>query len=67
MLNLVANDKLWIAASFKQNGLGTLASATILTDPGNPINVLAKILRWLSTWASYVFRCQPKQVTEHRE
>jgi len=34
---------------------GSLAQATIFTDPGNPINVLAKILQWLSTWADFVF------------
>lgn len=34
---------------------GTLAQATVFTDEGNPINVLAKILLWISAWADYVF------------
>ena len=28
---------------------------TIFTSPGNPINALAKILQWISTWANYAF------------
>ena len=34
---------------------GTLAQATVFTDEGNPINVLAKILMWISAWANYIF------------
>ena len=34
---------------------GTLAQATVFTDEGNPINVLAKILMWISAWTNYVF------------
>lgn len=34
---------------------GTLAQATVLTDEGNPINVLAKILIRISAWMNYVF------------
>ena len=37
------------------NKPGTLAQVTIFTSPGNPINALAKILQWISTWANYVF------------
>jgi len=35
--------------------VGGLAQVTIFTSEGNPINVLAKILQWISTWANYVF------------
>ena len=35
--------------------LGTLAQATVFTDEGNPINVLAKILMWISAWTNSVF------------
>jgi len=28
---------------------------TVFTSEGNPINALAKILQWVSTWADYVF------------
>jgi multidrug resistance efflux pump len=34
---------------------GSLASATFFTDEGNPINALAKILQWVSTWLAYIF------------
>ena len=34
---------------------GTLATVTVFTDTGNPINVLAKILQWISTWMNYIF------------
>ena len=34
---------------------GSLAQVTIFTSEGNPINALAKILQWISTWADYVF------------
>jgi RND family efflux transporter MFP subunit len=34
---------------------GTLATVTIFTDEGNPINVLAKILQWISTWMNFIF------------
>jgi len=33
---------------------GGLAQATVFADEGNPINVLAKILMWISTWANYL-------------
>lgn len=33
---------------------GTLASVTIFTDEGNPINILARILQWISTWLDFV-------------
>ena len=33
---------------------GTLSQVTIFTDDGNPINVLAKILKWISTWADFI-------------
>ena len=33
---------------------GTLAQVTIFTDDGNPINVLAKVLQWITTWANFV-------------
>jgi len=34
---------------------GKLASVTVFTDEGNPINVLAKVLQWVSTWMAFVF------------
>jgi RND family efflux transporter MFP subunit len=34
---------------------GTIASVTFFTDEGNPINALAKILLWISTWLAYIF------------
>ncbi len=34
---------------------GTLATVTVFTDKGNPINVLAKILQWISTWINFIF------------
>jgi len=34
---------------------GTLATVTVYTDEGNPVNVLAKILQWISTWVNFVF------------
>lgn len=34
---------------------GTVASVTFFTDEGNPINTLAHILQWISTWMAYVF------------
>ena len=33
---------------------GGLAQVTVFADEGNPINILAKILMWLSTWANYL-------------
>ena len=33
---------------------GGLASVTIYTDEGNPINILARILQWTSTWLDFV-------------
>ena len=33
---------------------GGLASVTIYTDEGNPINLLARILQWISTWLDFV-------------
>lgn len=34
---------------------GKLASVTVFTDEGNPTNVLAKILLWISTWMDFIF------------
>jgi len=34
--------------------VGSLAQVTVFTSEGNPINVLAKILQWISTWVNYV-------------
>ena len=34
--------------------VGSLAQVTVFTSDGNPINVLAKILQWISTWVDYV-------------
>lgn len=34
---------------------GKLAQVTVFTDEGNPINILAKILQWISTWMDFVF------------
>jgi len=34
---------------------GTLATVTVYTDEGNPVNILAKILQWISTWMNFVF------------
>lgn len=33
---------------------GSVAQVTVFTDEGNPINILAKVLMWLSAWASYL-------------
>lgn len=33
---------------------GKLASVTVFTDDGNPINILAKILLWISTWMDFI-------------
>jgi RND family efflux transporter MFP subunit len=33
---------------------GKLASVTVFTDEGNPINILAKILLWISTWMDFI-------------
>ena len=33
---------------------GGLVQVTVFTDEGNPIDILAKILMWLSTWANYL-------------
>jgi RND family efflux transporter MFP subunit len=33
---------------------GVIAQVTVFTDEGNPINILAKILKWISTWANYL-------------
>ena len=34
---------------------GAAASVTFFTDEGNPINTLANILQWISTWMTYIF------------
>ena len=34
---------------------GTLATVTVYTDEGNPVNILAKILQWISTWMNFIF------------
>lgn len=34
---------------------GKLASVTVFTDEGNPINILAKIIMWISTWMAFIF------------
>ena len=34
--------------------VGSLAQVTVFTSDGNPINVLAEILQWISTWMNYV-------------
>jgi len=34
---------------------GTAASVTFFTDEGNPINTLANILQWISSWMTYIF------------
>lgn len=34
---------------------GTIASATVITDEGNPINILAVIIQWIGTWLDYIF------------
>ena len=34
---------------------GKLASVTVFTDEGNPINILARVLQWISTWMAFVF------------
>jgi len=34
---------------------GNLAAVTIFADEGNPINILAKVLQWISTWMAFVF------------
>ncbi|MEH6453583.1 MAG: efflux RND transporter periplasmic adaptor subunit [Psychromonas sp.] len=33
---------------------GSLASVTVITDEGNPINALAVIIQWIGAWVSYV-------------
>ena len=33
---------------------GKLAQVTVFSDEGNPINVLAKILQWISTWMDFI-------------
>lgn len=33
---------------------GKLAQVTVFTDEANPINVLANILQWISTWMAFV-------------
>lgn len=33
---------------------GVIAQVTVFTDEGNPINMLAKILMWISTWTNYL-------------
>ena len=33
---------------------GKLAQVTVFTDEGNPINILAKILQWISTWMDFI-------------
>jgi RND family efflux transporter MFP subunit len=34
---------------------GTQASVTVFTDEENPINILAKVVQWISTWMNFVF------------
>ena len=34
---------------------GKLAQVTVFTDDDNPINILAKVLQWVSTWLDFVF------------
>jgi len=34
--------------------VGSLAQVTVFTREGNPINVLAKLLQWISTWMDYL-------------
>ena len=34
---------------------GKLASVTVFTDEGNPINILAKVLMFISTWMAFIF------------
>jgi multidrug resistance efflux pump len=34
---------------------GKLASVTVFTDEGNPINILAIVLLWISTWMDFIF------------
>jgi multidrug resistance efflux pump len=33
---------------------GCVAQVTVFTDEGNPINALAKLLMWISSWANYL-------------
>lgn len=33
---------------------GNLATVTVFTDEGNPINILAKIIQWISAWTNYI-------------
>ena len=33
---------------------GGVAQVTVFTDEGNPINALAKLLMWISSWANYL-------------
>lgn len=33
---------------------GGVAQVTVFTDEGNPINMLTKLLMWISTWANYL-------------
>jgi RND family efflux transporter MFP subunit len=33
---------------------GGIAQVTVFTDEGNPINILAKILMWITAWANYL-------------
>ena len=33
---------------------GKLAQVTVFTDEGNPINILAKVLQWVSTWLDFI-------------
>jgi multidrug resistance efflux pump len=40
--------------SAEQARVGSLAQVTVFTSEGNPINVLAKILQWISTWVDYI-------------
>jgi multidrug resistance efflux pump len=34
---------------------GKLVQVTVFTDEDNPINILAKVLQWISAWMNYVF------------
>jgi RND family efflux transporter MFP subunit len=34
---------------------GTQATVTVVTDEENPINILAKVVQWISTWMNFVF------------
>jgi len=55
-----ANDMYPVRIAFPADAPGDLArpggiaQVTVFTDEGNPINVLAKILMWISSWTNYL-------------